>query len=40
MDYVINKNLMVTDSRHTLLGNDLVLIAPKDSKLNNVVINK
>ncbi|MCS6742889.1 molybdate ABC transporter substrate-binding protein, partial [Acinetobacter baumannii] len=29
MDYVINKNLMVTDSRHTLLGNDLVLIAPK-----------
>lgn len=40
MDYVINKNLMLTDSRHTLLGNDLVLIAPKDSKLNNVVINK
>ncbi|WP_337232558.1 substrate-binding domain-containing protein, partial [Vibrio cholerae] len=26
--------------RHTLLGNDLVLIAPKDSKLNDVVINK
>lgn len=40
MDYVIDKNLMVADSRHTLLGNDLVLIAPKDSKLNDVVINK
>ena len=31
---------MVADSRHTLLGNDLVLIAPKDSQLNDVVINK
>ncbi|EEG84044.1 molybdate ABC transporter, periplasmic molybdate-binding protein [Proteus penneri ATCC 35198] len=40
MDYVIDKDLMVADSRHTLLGNDLVLIAPKDSKLNDVVINK
>ena len=40
MDYAIDKNLMVADSRHTLLGNDLVLIAPKDSKLNDVVINK
>ncbi len=40
MDYAIDKNLMVADSRYTLLGNDLVLIAPKDSKLNDVVINK
>ncbi|WP_193016837.1 molybdate ABC transporter substrate-binding protein [Proteus sp. FME41] len=40
MDYTINKNLMVADSRHTLLGNDLVLIASKDSQLNDVVINK
>lgn len=40
MDYVIDKNLMVADTRLTLLGNDLVLIAPKDSKLNDVVINK
>ena len=40
MDYAIDKNLMIADTRHTLLGNDLVLIAPKDSKLNDVVINK
>jgi molybdate transport system substrate-binding protein len=32
MDFVIDKNLMVADSRHTLLGNDLVLIAPKDKE--------
>lgn len=40
MDYAIDKNLMVADTRYTLLGNDLVLIAPKDSSLNDVVINK
>lgn len=40
MDYAIDKNLMVADSRYTLLGNELVLIAPKESKINDVVINK
>jgi len=33
MDYLAERNLIVTDSRHDLLGNKLVLIAPSDSIL-------
>ena len=33
MDYVADKKLIVGDSRRDLLGNKLVLIAPKDSTL-------
>jgi molybdate transport system substrate-binding protein len=33
MDYVAGKNLIKTDGRNNLLGNKLVLIAGKDSKL-------
>lgn len=40
MDFAIDKNLMVNDTRYTLLGNELVLIAPKDSKIDKVEINK
>jgi molybdate transport system substrate-binding protein len=38
MDYVAGKNLIKADSRYNLLGNKLVLIAGKDSKLSNVQI--
>ena len=38
MDYVQGKNLIKTDSRFNLLGNKIVLIAPKDSKIDNVAI--
>jgi molybdate transport system substrate-binding protein len=38
MDYVANKKLIKDDSRVNLLGNKLVLIAPKDSKISNVTI--
>ena len=38
MDYVAEKKLIKDDSRVNLLGNKLVLIAPKDSKLDNVAI--
>jgi molybdate transport system substrate-binding protein len=38
MDYVAGKKLMKTDTRFNLLGNKLVLIAGKDSKLSNVQI--
>ncbi len=31
---------MVEDTRYTLLGNELVLIAPKDAKIDKVEINK
>jgi molybdate transport system substrate-binding protein len=34
MDYLAERNLIVTDSRHDLLGNKLVLIAPIDSNLS------
>ncbi len=34
MDYLQEKNLIDTGSRHTLLGNSLVLIAPKDSTVS------
>ncbi|MBD2815739.1 molybdate ABC transporter substrate-binding protein [Xenorhabdus sp. Flor] len=40
MDYVSDKKLIVENTRHTLLGNQLVLIAPKESKLNKVDINR
>jgi molybdate transport system substrate-binding protein len=38
MNYLDKKNLIKNDSRVNLLGNKLVLIAPKDSKLDNVAI--
>ena len=34
MDYLEQKSLIDTKSRHTLLGNTLVLIAPKDSTVS------
>lgn len=40
MDYVIDKQQMVANTRYTLLGNELVLIAPKDSKIDKVDIDK
>ncbi|KAA8999875.1 molybdate ABC transporter substrate-binding protein [Affinibrenneria salicis] len=39
MDYVQDKQLIANDSRHTLLGNELVVIAPKTSALGKVEIN-
>jgi molybdate transport system substrate-binding protein len=38
MDYGSQKKLIKDDTRVNLLGNELVLIAPKDSKLGNVAI--
>ena len=38
MDYVAAKKAIKADTRTNLLGNKLVLIAPKDSKLGNVTI--
>ena len=38
MDYLDQKKLIKNDTRVNLLGNKLVLIAPKDSKLDNVKI--
>jgi molybdate transport system substrate-binding protein len=38
MDYAAKKKLIKPDSRVNLLGNRLVLIAPKDSKIDNVAI--
>ena len=38
MDYVADKKLIKDDTRVNLLGNRLVLIAPKDSKTGNVTI--
>jgi molybdate transport system substrate-binding protein len=38
MDYGSQKKLIKDDTRVNLLGNRLVLIAPKDSKLGNVTI--
>jgi molybdate transport system substrate-binding protein len=38
MDYLAGKNLIKADSRFNLLGNKIVLIAPKDSKLSTVAI--
>jgi molybdate transport system substrate-binding protein len=38
MDYLIDKKAIRTDTRVNLLGNKLVLIAPKDSRIGHVVI--
>ena len=38
MDYGAKHHLIKNDSRENLLGNRLVLIAPKDSKIGNVTI--
>ena len=38
MDYLDKKDLIKKDTRVNLLGNKLVLIAPKDSRLDNVPI--
>jgi molybdate transport system substrate-binding protein len=38
MDYGAQKKLIKIDTRFNLLGNKLVLVAPKDSKLDNVTI--
>ena len=40
MDYAIEKKLVNTGTRVDLLGNELVMIAPKDSKLDKVAIAK
>ena len=40
MDYVAAHKLIKPDTRVNLLGNTLVLIAPKDSKIDNVTIAK
>ncbi|WP_312242237.1 molybdate ABC transporter substrate-binding protein [Pantoea sp.] len=39
MDYAIDKKTMMAESRFTLLGNDLVLVAPSASKPQPVTIN-
>jgi len=39
MDYSIGKQQIVENTRYTLLGNDLVLIAAKASKIDHVDIN-
>ncbi|MDO9059887.1 MAG: molybdate ABC transporter substrate-binding protein [Bradyrhizobium sp.] len=38
MDYAVSKKAINASSRMSLLGNSLVLIAPKDSKLDKVAI--
>jgi molybdate transport system substrate-binding protein len=38
MDYVQGKNLIKDDSRFNLLGNKIVIIAPRDSKVTNLAI--
>jgi molybdate transport system substrate-binding protein len=38
MDYAVDKKLVKADSRFSLLGNRLVLIAAKDSKIDAVAI--
>lgn len=40
MDYAIDKQQMVKDTRYTLLGNELVLIAAKASEQDKIKINK
>jgi len=40
MDYAVEHKLVKTDTRVNLLGNRLVLIAPKDSKLDRIGIAK
>lgn len=38
MDYVVKQKTVKTDTRTNLLGNSIVLIAPKDSSIGNVTI--
>jgi molybdate transport system substrate-binding protein len=38
MDYLAGKNLIKADTRFNLLGNKIVLIAPKDAKTTSVAI--
>lgn len=38
MDYAVAKNLIKADTRFNLLGNKIVLIAPKDSKIATLAI--
>jgi len=38
MDYLAGKNLIKADTRFNLLGNKIVLIAPRDSKITHVDI--
>ncbi|MDC9591088.1 molybdate ABC transporter substrate-binding protein [Xenorhabdus sp. XENO-10] len=40
MNYATDKQLIAENTRHTLLGNQLVLIAPKESKLDKIDINR
>lgn len=40
MNYAIDKQLMVTETRYTLLGNELVLIAAKSAKQDKIDINQ
>ncbi|MGL4858720.1 MAG: molybdate ABC transporter substrate-binding protein [Enterobacteriaceae bacterium] len=40
MDYLAESNLIKADSRVTLLSNQLVLIAPRDSKLQAITLDK
>src|ERR1700685_2000223 len=40
MDYAINKKTINEPTRVNLLGNSIVLIAPKDSKVDNVAIDQ
>lgn len=40
MDYAQNKQQIVADTRYTLLGNELVLVAPKDSAQGTIKIDK
>lgn len=40
MDYAQDKKLMENDSRYTLLGNELVVIAPKSSAQKEIVIDE
>ncbi|AWH87631.1 molybdate ABC transporter substrate-binding protein [Limnobaculum parvum] len=40
MDFVVEKKLMDDKTRVTLLGNDLVLVAPADSPLKHVNVSK
>ncbi|CDH26200.1 molybdate ABC transporter substrate-binding protein [Xenorhabdus bovienii] len=40
MDYAAGKKLIAENTRHTLLGNQLVLIAPKESKLDKIDIDR
>ena len=40
MDYLTQRKLIVENSRKNLLGNSLVLVAAKDSKLGDVAIGK